>query len=121
MSPHLLAIQGRRQPPGPGSEPDGCGEDRTWPVGSRPANAWGLFDLRGNAGEWTGIWYDPNAIGGIYATGDLKGPPSGKRRVTLGGSWNESGETLRSSFCNTKPAQQGDAVYGSIGFRCANP
>lgn len=28
-------------------------------------------------------------------------------------------DNLRSSFRNTKPPQQGDSVYGSIGFRYA--
>ncbi len=102
-----------------GTEPDGCGEDRTWPVGSRPANAWGLFDMHGNAGEWTGNWYAPDAIAALYAKGDLTGPAASRQRVARGGSWDENRENLRSSFRNTKPPEQGEAIYGSIGFRCA--
>jgi formylglycine-generating enzyme len=104
-----------------GTEPGGCGEDRTWPVGSRPANACGLFDMHGNAGEWTGNWYAPDAIAALYARGDLAGPDAGRRRVARGGSWDENRENLRSSFRNTKPPEQGGEIYGSIGFRCAYP
>lgn len=100
-------------------EPDGCGEDRTWPVGSRPANKLGLFDMHGNAGEWTANWYAPDAYEHHYAKGDLKGPDSGVRRVVRGGSWDENRSNLRSSFRNVKPPVSGSSIYGSIGFRCA--
>lgn len=100
------------------NEPDGCGEDRTWPRGSRPANDYGLFDMHGNAGEWTMNWYSSDALA-QYATGDLKGPTSGRQRVVRGGSWDENVNNLRSSFRNVKPPVSGGSIYGSIGFRCA--
>ena len=102
-------------------EPDGCGEDRTWPRGSRPANPLGLFDMHGNAGEWTMNWYEPDALASLYAKEDLSGPLLGKQRVVRGGSWDENRPNLRSSFRNVKPPLSGKAVYGSIGFRCAYP
>jgi len=102
-----------------GEEPDGCGEDRTWPVGSREPNAFGLFDMHGNAGEWTATWYAPDAISSEYAAGNLNGPVTGKRRVVRGGSWDENQNNLRSSFRNVKPPEQGKSIYGSVGFRCA--
>ncbi len=102
-----------------GDELDGCGEDRTWPVGSRQSNAFGLYDMQGNAGEWTGNGYAPDALTALYAKGDLKGPANSPRKVARGGSWDENADNLRSSFRNTKSPQQGDSVYGSIGFRCA--
>ena len=100
-------------------ESDGCYMDSTWVVGSRPANALGLFDMHGNVGEWTANWYAPDAIGRLYASGDLAGPIDGQRRVVRGGSWDENRPNLRSSFRNVKPPEQGDSIYGSIGFRCA--
>lgn len=103
-----------------GDEPDGCGEDRTWPVGSRKPNKFGLYDMHGNAGEWTGNWYAPDALTALYAKGNLKGPDSSAQKVARGGSWDENADNLRSSFRNTKPPRQGDAIYGSIGFRCAS-
>jgi formylglycine-generating enzyme len=101
------------------NEPDGCGEDRTWPRASREANALGLFDMHGNAGEWTGSWYGKNAVTEYYVKGDLVGPTQGKQRIVRGGSWDEKRNNLRSSFRNVKPPVSGRSIYGSIGFRCA--
>lgn len=100
-------------------EPDGCFSDATLPVGSRPANAFGLYDMHGNAGEWTANWYAPDAITTLYAAGNLTGPESGERRVVRGGSWDENRPNLRSSYRNVKPPVSGKSVYGSIGLRCA--
>jgi iron(II)-dependent oxidoreductase len=102
-------------------ELDGCGEDRTWPVGSRAPNALGLYDMHGNVGEWTGNGYAPDAISRLYAHGNLSGPEHGKQRVARGGSWDEARDNLRASFRNTKPPEQGESIYGSIGFRCVYP
>jgi len=102
-----------------GDELDGCGEDRTWPISSRPANQYGLFDMHGNVGEWINNWYTANAISDNYAKGDLIGAKSGKQRLVRGGSWDENSQNLRSSFRNVKPPVSGKSIYGSIGFRCA--
>ena len=100
-------------------EPDGCYADATWVVASRPANALGLHDMHGNVGEWTSAWYGTRAIAELYAQGDLAGPPQGRQRVVRGGSWDEDRLNLRSSLRNVKPPRQGEAIYGSVGFRCA--
>lgn len=99
-------------------EPDGCYTDATLPVGSRSPNPFGLYDMHGNAGEWTANWYAKDALK-AYASGDLKGPSNGRQRVVRGGSWDENRPNLRASFRNVKPPVSGGSVYGSIGFRCA--
>ena len=113
------AILDEMSPAASDREPDGCFTDATWPVGSRAPNALGLYDMHGNVGEWTATWYAPDAIKTLYAQGNLDGPAISRQRVVRGGSWDENRPNLRSSFRNVKPPVQGDAIYGSIGFRCA--
>ena len=99
-------------------EHDGCGEDRTWDRAKRKSNAFGLYDMHGNAGEWIQNWYAKDAITKLYAKGKLALPADGARKLVRGGSWDENREKLRSSFRNVKLPDSGDGVYGSIGFRC---
>lgn len=99
-------------------EHDGCGEDRTWDRAKRKANAFGLYDMHGNAGEWMQNWYAKDAITNLYAKGKLALPADGVRKLVRGGSWDENRENLRSSFRNVKLPDSADGVYGSIGFRC---
>ncbi len=101
-----------------GDELDGCGEDHSWPVASRPANQYGLYDMHGNVGEWQANGYLANAITAYYTKGDLTAAKIGKQRLVRGGSWDENSQNLRSSFRNVKPPVSGQSVYGSIGLRC---
>jgi len=113
------AILDEVSPAASNREPDGCFTDATWPVGSRPANALGIFDMSGNVGEWTNNWYAGDAIRSLYAKGVLEGPADGRQKIVRGGSWDEDSPNLRSSFRNVKPPAQAGSIYGSIGFRCA--
>ena len=80
---------------------NGCGsrwdDEKTAPVGSFSANAWGLYDVHGNVWEWVGdCWNDSYtgapADGSAWARGDCA------KRVLRGGSWSLSPRSLRSAY-----------------------
>ena len=85
------------------------------PVGQKPANAWGLHDVHGNAWEWVQDWYDDR----YYASSpelDPPGPRTGSGRVVRGGSWHVTAGGWRSAFRKLyEPGYRGI----SIGFRVA--
>ena len=70
--------------------------EKTAPVGSYPANAWGIYDMHGNVWEWCWDWYKDS----YYASSpgsDPHGADSGRYRVLRGGSWSYDGDYLRSA------------------------
>jgi len=88
---------------------------KTLPVGSFPANAWGLHDMHGNVWEWCSDWY------GAYPTAaqtNPKGSASGSHRVIRGGSWIFNARYCRSAYRNiSTPAGRSNF----IGFRLVSP
>jgi formylglycine-generating enzyme required for sulfatase activity len=85
---------------------------RTTPVGSFPANGWGLHDTHGNVWEWCGDWY-----GGPFPSFDLTDPQggnTGERRVRRGGSWNDLPFGCRAAF---RDHGAPGVRHGTIGFR----
>lgn len=67
-----------------GDGPKGVFRETSTPVGSFPANPWGLHDMHGNLWEWCADWYGPYPAGPVS---DPKGPPTGEARVIRGGCW----------------------------------
>jgi formylglycine-generating enzyme required for sulfatase activity len=81
----------------------------TSPVGSFAANAFGLYDMQGNARQWTEDCYHNNyagapSDGSAWTTGDCS------RRVLRGGSWSVDPGELRAAF----------RLRGTAGFRSRN-
>jgi formylglycine-generating enzyme required for sulfatase activity len=77
------------------------------------ANGYGLYDMSGNAWEW--CWdrfgdYDKPALF------DPKGPDTGDRRLSRGGSWWNNETDLTNAHRYPFPPV-GENVYGQIGFR----
>jgi formylglycine-generating enzyme required for sulfatase activity len=95
----------------------GTNPNRTTAVGTYAPNAWGLYDMHGNVYEWC---WDRS---GSYASGsqtEPTGAASGNVRMRRGGSWANSGQSLRSaSRNNSNPYQIGDNII--TGFRLARP
>jgi uncharacterized protein (TIGR02996 family) len=81
----------------------GTYREKTTPVGSFPANAWGLFDLHGNVWEWCQDTY------GNYGGNDTKDPFNTKEGagVLRGGSWISYPGRCRAAFrCRGGPASR---------------
>ena len=74
-------------------------------VGSKRANALGIYDMSGNVWEWCKDWYVSSYVS--YDTNNPLGPSSGSSRVARGGSWNYTASDCRVA----------DRGYNSPGLR----
>jgi formylglycine-generating enzyme required for sulfatase activity len=89
--------------------------DKTHPVGQKPDNRWGLYDMHGNVWEWCWDWYEGYSIA---AQTNPAGAVSGTSRVLRGGSWYNPAGGVRSAYrSNGDPHDRGD----NIGFRLVRP
>jgi formylglycine-generating enzyme required for sulfatase activity len=80
-----------------GSGPSDVNRQKTMPVGSFPANGFGLHDMHGNVSEWVeDCWHNEyTATAPVDGSPWLEGNCDG--RVMRGGSWEDSEEELRSA------------------------
>ncbi len=68
----------------------------TSPVSQFKPNAFGLYDMHGNACQWCADWYDEDYYGKSPAD-DPNGPAMGIWRVLRGGSWAFAPSSARSA------------------------
>jgi formylglycine-generating enzyme len=94
---------------------------RRWLSGPEPVDAYpslhplGFLGLGENVHEWCADWYDA----GYYAvspTVDPRGPLSGRRRASRGGSWRHE---VKGSRCAARSAIPPRFRYSDYGFRLA--
>jgi formylglycine-generating enzyme required for sulfatase activity len=85
----------------------------TAPVGKFKPNAFGLYDMLGNAWEWCQDWYDSK----YYENSPKQDPvceSAGACRVVRGGSFNTLARSCRAA---SRPFYEPAARFDNIGFR----
>jgi formylglycine-generating enzyme required for sulfatase activity len=88
-------------------------QPQTSPVGQSRPNAWGIYDMHGNAWEWCLDWYDRN----YYENSPIKnpkGPDSGELKVVRGGVWEKGPRYARSA---ERDAVEPTHTASKSGFR----
>jgi formylglycine-generating enzyme required for sulfatase activity len=90
---------------------------RAAPVGSYPANPWGLHDMLGNVFEWCRDWHHARLTGGVdpdlrsAREGALPGKDGAVSRVRRGGCWADKGWPCRSAFrLRFEPERRADHI-----------
>ena len=84
------------------------------PVGGVP-NAWGFYELGENVHEWCADWFQKD----YYAASPQKnprGPATGERRASRGGSWRHH---IKVSRCAARSSIPPQFQYADYGFRVA--
>jgi formylglycine-generating enzyme required for sulfatase activity len=89
------------------------GHVHTAPVGSFRANAFGVFDLMGNAWEWVEDCYT-ESLAGVPADGQAWTRGDCQLHVVRGGSWSATARMLRMAVRGKAPA---GSRFDDVGFR----
>jgi sulfatase modifying factor 1 len=93
--------------------PGAAGFRFTAPVGSFPANGYGLFDMAGNVSEWCQGRYVPARTGGPFKPGLL--------HLLKGGSFISGARDLRCAARQSAPPSYADGYIGFRVVRLAHP
>lgn len=102
----------------------------TAPVGSFPANGYGLFDMSGNVWQWVSDWYRPDYYATLAASGEIAVNPRGPRssldpdepgvpkRVHRGGSYLCTDQYCKRYIAGARSKGATDTGTNHLGFRC---
>lgn len=85
------------------------------PVGTSPANGYGLFDMCENVHEWCCDWFDARYYAVSPADNPL-GPETGTRRASRGGAWRHH---IKIARCAARSSIPPEFRYADYGFRIA--
>jgi formylglycine-generating enzyme required for sulfatase activity len=95
------------------------GYERRWLGGPEPVDLypsphpWGFLGLGENVHEWCADWYDADYYQ-VSPAADPRGPESGKRRASRGGSWRHD---IRVTRCAARSSIPPHLRYADYGFR----
>lgn len=102
----------------------------TSPVGSFPANGYGLFDMAGNVWQWTSDWYRADYYQTLAASGEVAVNPTGpadsldpsepgvRKRVQRGGSFLCTDQYCARYIAGGRGKGEPDTATNHLGFRC---
>jgi formylglycine-generating enzyme required for sulfatase activity len=85
------------------------------PVGGYAPNSFGLYDICENVHEWCSDWYQADYYA-ISPERNPRGPESGNRRASRGGSWRHHIKVAR---CSARSSIPPEFQYADYGFRVA--
>jgi formylglycine-generating enzyme required for sulfatase activity len=85
------------------------------PVGRAAPNEFGLFNMCDNVHEWCSDWYAPDYYA-VSPDRNPRGPETGGRRSSRGGSWRHHTKISR---CAARSSVPPDFKYADYGFRVA--
>jgi len=103
------------------------------PVAQYPPNAYGLYDVAGNAWEWVSDWYRPDYYATLTAQGGVahnpRGPadsldpaePGQPKRVHRGGSFLCTEQYCTRYMVGTRGKGEVRSGSNHLGFRCVRP
>jgi sulfatase modifying factor 1 len=85
------------------------------PVGRYAPNGYGLCDIGDNVHEWCSDWFDADYYA-VSPERNPRGPETGTRRASRGGSWRHHVKVTRCAARSSIPPQ---FQYADYGFRVA--
>jgi formylglycine-generating enzyme required for sulfatase activity len=95
--------------------PTGEYRQQTTPIGSFPANRWGLCDMHGNVLEWCEDDFHESYLGAPKdGKAWIENQRAKARRILRGGSWDQYPRICRSAYRDLSDA---DFRFNNIGFR----